>query len=200
MREKPAQTKYPIHQLIKNRWSPVCFDPDKTVEPEKISSLLEAARWAASCFNEQPWNFIVATKDNQEEYQKLFSCILEGNQKWVKNVPVLMMAVAKLNFTHNNKPNRHAFHDVGLALGNLILQAETMSLRVHCMAGFDPEKTKEIYNIPENFEAITAIAIGYQGDVQKFAEELQQRDNKPRSRKSFDDFVFRNNWGISYFS
>jgi nitroreductase len=198
--EKPAETKYPIHQIIKNRWSPVCFDASKRVELEQIGSLLEAARWAASCFNEQPWNFIVATKDNPEEYQKLFSCIVEANQKWVKNAPVLMIAVAKLNFAYNNKPNRHAFHDVGLAISNLSLQAETMSLRAHCMAGFDAEKAKKIYSIPEIFEAITAIAIGYQGDVNECEPELQEREKKPRSRKELEDFVFRNNWGISYFS
>jgi nitroreductase len=125
---------------------------------------------------------------------------MEGNQKWAKNAPVLMIAVAKLNFSHNNQSNRHAFHDVGLALGNLILQAETMSLRAHCMAGFNAEKTKKIYNIPENFEAITAIAIGYQGDINEFDPELQERDKKPRSRKELSNLVFKQNWGISYFS
>ena len=193
--EKPAPTKYSIHPLLKNRWSPVCFDDSKLVEPEKIGSLLEAASWAPSCFNEQPWRFLVASKDNPEEYEKLFSCIVEANQKWVKNVPLLMIAVAKLNFSRNNKPNRHAFHDVGLALGNLTVQAEFMGLRVHQMGGFDPEKTKEIYDIPDGFEAITAVAIGYQANPQDFSPELQQRDKAPRSRKPFNEIVFRNNWG-----
>lgn len=198
--KKPAENQYPIHELIKNRWSPVAFDNSKMVEVAKIGSLLEAARWAASCFNAQPWYFILATKENLEEYNKLFSCIVEANQKWVKNVPVLMIAVARLNFSHNNKPNRHAFHDVGLALGNLTLQAESMGLRVHSMGGFDVQKTKDIYQISEGFEPLTAVAIGYQGDLNLLEIDLQAREKSPRSRKSLDEFVFKNNWGNSYFS
>lgn len=198
--QKPAENQYPIHELIKYRWSPVAFDNSRMVEPAKIGSLLEAARWAASCFNGQPWFFLLATKENLEEYNKLFSCIVEANQKWVKNAPVLMIAVARLNFAHNNKPNRHAFHDVGLALGNVTLQAESMGLKVHQMGGFDVQKTKDIYQIPEGFEPITALAIGYQGDLNLLESDLQEREKSPRSRKSLDEFVFKNTWGNSYFS
>lgn len=197
--EKPAEVKYPIHQLLKNRWSPVCFDNSRHITTEQIGTLLEAAKWSASCFNEQPWRFIVASKESPEEYQKLFNCIVEANQKWVKNVPLLMIAVAKLTFTRNNNPNRHAFYDVGLALGNLTFQAEAMGLRVHQMGGFDVAKTIETYAIPEGYEPITAVAIGYQGNANDFDEELKQRDNSPRSRKSFDEFIFSNTWGNSYF-
>jgi nitroreductase len=197
--EKPAQNQYPIHDLIKYRWSPVIFNNSKMVESEKIASLLEAAKWSPSCFNEQPWSFIVATKENPEEYEKLFSCIVEGNQKWVQNVPVLMMAIAKLNFASNNNFNRHAFHDVGLALGNLTLQAESMGLRVHQMGGFYIEKTREVYQIPEGYEPITAIAIGYEGDMDAAETDLQKRDNSPRIRKPLQEFVFSNTWGNSYY-
>ena len=133
--EKPADNQYPIHELIKQRWSPLAFNI-RPVEPEKIASLLEAARWAASCFNEQPWFFIVATQDNAQEYEKLFSCLVEANQTWAKDAPLLMLSVAKLSFTRNNKPNRHALHDLGFAVGNLTLQAQALGLFVHQMGGF----------------------------------------------------------------
>lgn len=197
--EKPAHTKYPIHHLIKNRWSPVCFDASKNVEPEQIGSLFEAIRWAASSFNEQPWVFLLGTKDNKEAYDKLFSCIMGFNQEWVQNAPVIAIAVTKMKFDHNQTPNRHAFHDIGLALGNLCLQAEAMSLRVHFMGGFDVEKTRKIYNIPEDYEPVTAIAIGYEGNVNNFPAQLQERDKKPRTRKPLQEFVFTDDWDSRYF-
>ncbi|WP_107668407.1 nitroreductase family protein [Cyanothece sp. BG0011] len=196
--EKPANNQYPIHELIKQRWSPLAFD-NRPIEPEKIASLLEAARWAASCYNEQPWCFIVATKDNTEEYEKLFSCLVEANQKWAKNAPLLMLSVAKLSFERNNKPNRHAFHDVGLAVGNLTLQAQSFGLFVHQMAGFDVEKATHLYNIPQDYEPVAAIAVGYPGNVEQLEEDLQQRQLSPRSRKPFTDFVFQGDWNQFYF-
>ncbi|GBF79778.1 nitroreductase family protein [Aphanothece sacrum] len=196
--EKPANTNYPIHDLIKYRWSPVAFD-SRLVEPEKIGSLLEAARWAASCYNEQPWRFIIATKDQVKNYEKLLSCIVEANQVWAKNASILLISVAKLNFSHNDKPNRHAFHDVGLAMGNLTLQAQSLGLCVHQMGGFLVEKTQEIYHIPQGFAPVAAIAIGYPGNINDLDPELQQRQNSPRNRQPLDDLVFKNDWGNTYF-
>lgn len=198
MMEKPANTNYPIHDLIKYRWSPVAFD-SRLVEPEKIGSLLEAARWSASCYNEQPWRFIIATKDQVENYEKLLSCIVEANQIWAKNAPILLISVAKLNFSHNDKPNRHAFHDVGLAVGNLTLQAQSLGLFVHQMGGFLAEKTQEIYHIPQGFAPVAAIAIGYPGNINDLDPDLQKRQNSPRNRQPLDDLVFKSNWGNTYF-
>ncbi|EAM48970.1 nitroreductase family protein [Crocosphaera watsonii WH 8501] len=196
--EKPADNQYPIHELIKQRWSPLAFNI-RPVEPEKIASLLEAARWAASCFNEQPWFFIVATQDNAQEYEKLFSCLVEANQTWAKDAPLLMLSVAKLSFTRNNKPNRHALHDVGFAVGNLTLQAQALGLFVHQMGGFDADKARTLYSIPEDYEPVAAIAIGYPGNLSQLDEDLQQRELSPRSRKPLTEFVFRGNWNQSYF-
>lgn len=197
--EKPAKNKYPLHNLIKQRWSPVSFD-SRPVESTKIGSLLEAARWAASCFNEQPWFFIIATKENPQEYEKLFSCLVEANQKWAKYAPVLMISIAKLDFERNGKPNRHAFHDVGLALGNLTLQAQELGLFLHQMAGFDVEKAQEIYQIPQNCEPVAAIALGYPGNVEQLEEDLKERQLSPRNRKPLEEFVFHDTWENSYFS
>src|SRR5207244_13476066 len=128
---------------------------------EKLQSLFEAARWAPSSFNEQPWSFIVATKQNLEKHATLLSCLLEKNQQWARLAPVLMVSVAKLKFEKTGKPNRHAFHDVGLAMGNMIVQATAMGLFIHQMAGFSPERVRQTYGVPEDFEPVAAIAVGY---------------------------------------
>jgi nitroreductase len=191
---KPADTKYPINELIKQRWSTVIFD-HKIVEKEKIGTLLEAARWAASCFNEQPWNFIITTKENPIEYQKLLSCLVEANQVWAKNAPVLMISVAKNTFAHNGKSNFHALHDVGLAVGNLSIQAQELGLLLHQMGGFDAQKARELYHIPEDYTPVAAIALGYLGDTSDFSPDLQTRESSPRSRKPLESFVFSSDWG-----
>lgn len=191
--DKVADNQYPIEDLLRQRWSPLAFS-NQPVEPEKLRSVLEAARWAASSFNEQPWSFIVATRDNQDEFNRLLSCLAEGNQEWAQNAPVLMISVAKLHFERNGKENRHAFHDVGAAAANLAIEATELGLFVHQMAGFDVPKTKETYSIPEGYEPVAAIALGYPGDPQTLSEKLQQRLLAPRSRKPLEDFVFSSKW------
>ncbi len=194
--DKPADTQFHIHELLKRRWSPRAFT-DHPVEREKIQSLLEAARWASSCFNEQPWVFIVATTDHPAEYQTLLSCLVEGNQIWAKRAPLLMLTVAKLHFEHNGQVNRHAYHDVGLAVGNLVVQATAMDLAVHQMGGILPDKIRECYALPAGYEAVTGIAIGYQGDPKILADPLGERELAPRSRKPLREFVFSGSWGHS---
>src|SRR5256884_347845 len=161
--EKPAETKYPVEEILRRRWSPRAFS-DRTVEPEKLQSLFEAARWAPSSFNEQPWSFIVTTRQDPEDHAQLLSCLVQGNQKWARLAPVLMVSVAKLNFEKTGAPNRHAFHDVGLAVGNLLVEATALGLVVHQMAGFSVDKVREVYEVPEGFEPVAAIAVGYLAD------------------------------------
>ena len=192
--DKPAQTDYPIEEILKRRWSPRAFS-DRMVEPEKLRSLWEAARWAPSSFNEQPWHFIVATRDKPAEHEKLLSCLVERNQQWARNAPVLMVSVTELNFAKSGKPNRHAFHDVGLAMGNLLVEATALNLFVHQMAGFSPEKVKELFTVPEGFEPVAAIAIGYGADPSTAPEAFRQQETAPRSRKSINSFVFEGKWG-----
>ena len=158
--EKPAQTDHPIHTLLAERWSPRGFD-DRDVAEDQLASLMEAARWAASCFNEQPWSFLVARRSDAEEFQRMLRCLMEGNQGWAGEAPVLMITVARKSFTRNGKPNRHAWHDLGLAVGNMSIQATGLGLVLHQMAGFDPEQARKSYSIPEEFEAVTAIALGW---------------------------------------
>ena len=192
--EKLAQTDYPIDKILKRRWSPRAFS-DRMVEPEKLQSLFEAARWAPSSSNEQPWQFIVATKQAPEDHARLLSCLVEGNQQWARLAPVLMVSVAKLNFDKTGKPNRHAFHDVGLAVGSMLVEATALDLFVHQMAGFSPEKVREIYRVPDGFEPVAAIAVGYGEDVEDIPEAFRQAESGPRSRRPIQSFVFQGQWG-----
>ncbi len=192
--DKPADTQYPIHELLSRRWSPRAF-AERSVEPEKIQSLLEAARWASSCFNEQPWVFFMATVDESAEHSQLVNCLAEGNRVWAKGAPLLIMTFAKLNLDHNGKPNRHALHDVGLAVGNLVVQATAMDLVVHQMAGILPETIRESFVVPSGFEPVTGLAIGYPGDPQALPSDIRERERAPRSRKRLEEFVFTKTWG-----
>ena len=185
----------PIHDLISHRWSPRAYD-SRPVEPAKLRSLFEAARWAASSYNAQPWYFIVGTKDDPENYKRVLESLVEFNQGWAKQAPVLALSVAKLKFD-DGRPNRHAFHDVGQAAANLALQAEALGLSVHQMAGIDAEKARKLFNIPADYEAVAGFAIGYPGDPQSLPEELRQRELAPRQRKPLDSFVFTGQWGKS---
>jgi nitroreductase len=192
--EKPADSQFHIHDLLRRRWSPRAF-ADQPVEREKIQRLLEAARWASSCFNEQPWAFILATTEHPEEHQKLLSCLVEGNQAWAKRAPLLLLTVAKRHFDHNGQVNPHAYHDVGLAVGNLVVQATAMDLAVHQMAGILPDTIRECYALPAGYKAVTGIAIGYQGDASTLPDPLRERELAPRSRKALREFVFSETWG-----
>ncbi len=193
MTDKKASTDYPIHELLAERWSPYGFE-DRPVAQADLRSLFEAARWAASSFNEQPWSFFVATKENPEEFARLFSCLVEGNQGWAKAAPVLVLGVVSLKFSRNNKDNRAAVHDLGLAAGNLLVEATARGLCVHQMIGILPDKAREIYQIPEHYEAWTAMAIGYKADPSKLPDALKERDLAPRQRKPLSQFVFTGKW------
>ena len=156
MTDKKASIDYPIHERLAKRWSPYGFE-DRPVAQADLRSLLEAARWAASSYNEQPWNFFVATKENPEEFARLLSCLVEANQEWAKAAPVLVLGVVSLQFSRNNKDNRAAVHDLGLAAGNLVVEATARGLCVHQMIGLHPDKAREVYQIPEHYEAWTAM-------------------------------------------
>lgn len=192
--DKLAETQFPIHDLLRRRWSPLAF-ADRLVEPEKLRSILEAARWAASSFNEQPWGFIVATKQDEPEWSRLLSCLVEGNQVWAKQAPVLMVSVVKLTFGRNGESNRHAWHDVGLAVGNLVVQATSLGLSVHQMAGILPDKVRELYGIPHGFDPVAGLALGYVGDPDSLPEPLRQREQANRMRKPLAEFIFSTRWG-----
>jgi nitroreductase len=191
---KPAPSDFPVHQLIIDRWSPRAFS-ERPVPPDVLRSLFEAARWAPSSSNEQPWAYIVGTREDHENFAKMLSVLIEFNAGWAKNAPVLALAVAELNFAKNNAPNRNAQYDTGAATALLSVEATARGLAVHQMAGFDPAKAREVFAIPAGWEAIAAIAIGYPGDPNSLPQHLKDRELAPRTRKPLSEFVMAGHWG-----
>jgi nitroreductase len=188
--------QYRLHELLRQRWIPRAFD-ERPVEMDKLWSLFEAARWAPSCFNAQPWRFILATKENPAEYNQLFDCLVKGNKKWAHQAPVLVLSVAKLTF-EDGSANRHAWHDVGLAVGSLVVQAVALGLIANQMAGFDMSKTKTDLGIPNGYDPVAMIAIGYARDRASLPDKLLQKEVGPRNRKPLAESVFHGNWGIPF--
>ncbi len=191
--EKPATIQYPIHDLLARRWSPRAF-ADRLVAPDVLRSLWEAARWAPSSANQQPWSFLVATRDDQQEFGRMLSCLVEGNQVWAKQAPVLMVSVAA-KLDRDNDPNAHAWYDVGQAVISLSVQATALGLFVHQMAGILPDKIRELYQIPDSHEPVTGIALGYPGTPEQLSDKLRQREIAARTRKPIGEFVFTGRWG-----
>jgi nitroreductase len=168
---------------------------DKQVEPEKLNLLFEAARWAPSSMNVQPWRFIYAMRDNSEYYNKIFNSLFDSNKVWAGSAPVLAISIAEVIMEYKDKPNRFAFHDLGMAIGTLLIQATSLGLYVHQMGGYDVEKVRKVLDIPERFEPGAILAIGYKGDVKKLPSELQKREMATRIRKEIREFVFEGVWG-----
>ncbi len=191
--EKPADNAYPIHELIKRRWSPRAF-AERPVEHDKLLSLFEAARWAPSARNAQPWSFILALKEDTEGFNRLLGCLPERTQQWTRRAPVLVLSVARL-YLETGKPNRFAFFGVGLAVENLVIQATALGLYVHQAGGFNEEVAQKAFSIPDGYEPVDIIAIGYLGDSERLSDELQEQERAPRERKPLEQFVFSARWG-----
>jgi nitroreductase len=192
--KKTAVTDHPITEHLRERWSPRAFT-DKPIPPDVLRSLFEAARWAPSSNNEQPWAFLVATKDDPATHAKLLSTLVEFNQAWAKHAPVLGIAISRMNFARNGNVNRNAFYDTGAAMAHLTIEAVSRGLLVHQMAGFDHPKAIEQFLIPEGWEPIAAFVIGYPGDPQALPEHLRERELAPRTRKPLSEFVMSGHWG-----
>jgi len=191
---KHARTDHPIHELLSERWSPYAFS-DRSVPAMDVRSLFEAARWAASSYNEQPWRYIIASKDDPSEFERLLSCLVEGNQVWARAASFLAIGCTSLKFARNGKPNDAAQHDLGLASANLTYEAAARGLFVHQMIGILPGRVRELYGVPEDYLPLTGVAIGYLGDVNDLPENLRPRDLSERTRKPLSEFVFSGKWG-----
>jgi nitroreductase len=175
-----------LNDLIARRWSPRAFQ-DRPIDAATLRSLFEAARWSASCYNEQPWRFVVATKDHPEQFERVLGTLMPMNQAWAKTAWALGISAGKKTFTHNGTPNRWGIHDAGAALANLMLQATAVELHVHAMGGFDPAKARTEFGIPEDFEPAAAFAIGYVDGAPEPPAE--------RSRRKLEELVFGSEWG-----
>lgn len=188
---KPAEAEHPLHDLIRERWSPRAF-AEHPVEREKLSSVFEAARWAPSAANQQPWYFLYALKENAEEHARFVSTLAEKNALWAQNAPVLILSIAKLY----ERPGYEyrSFYDVGMAVGNLLTQAVAHGLVTHQMGGFDAAKAHEVLGIPDGYVPLTMMALGYPGPLDNLPEELHERELAPRTRKSQSEFVYEGRW------
>jgi nitroreductase len=197
--ERPAQTAYPTNELMRRRWSPRVFDESLPVEREKLITLLEAARWAPSCFNDQPRRFLVFDGSDPDALGRARLCLSSGNA-WAVKAPVLMLSVARDTFEQNGKPNRWAQHDTGLATENLLLAAVELGLAAHPMGGYDPDLARSAFGIPEGFTSIAMIAIGYpyRGRLEDVDEKLRGKELAPRERKSVAELAFAGKWGVPY--
>jgi nitroreductase len=190
--EHLAPVDHPILELLARRWSTRAYTA-QSIEPETLRLLFEAARWAPSSGNGQPWNFLLARKEDAAEFEKLASVLNPGNA-WAKSAPVLGISVASLDRAPG-KPNHHALHDVGLACENMALQATALGLSMHMMGGFSADRAREIFEIPERHAPVAAISIGYPADPNTLSEELRAKDLSPRHRKPIREFVFSGKWG-----
>jgi nitroreductase len=192
--KNPAPAEYPVHELIRERWSPRAFSR-KEISSEDLRSLFEAARWAPSSSNEQPWAFIVATRNDNENFTKALQPLVEFNANWAKNAYVLGFAVAELAFAKNNTPNRNAHYDTGAAMSQLTTEATSRGIFVHQMAGFDADTAREVFEIPSGWDAIAAFAMGYPGDPASLPQPYRDRETAPRVRKPIREFVMNGKWG-----
>ncbi|MGB5211720.1 MAG: nitroreductase family protein [Gammaproteobacteria bacterium] len=197
--DRKADTAVAIHPLIAGRWSPRAIDPDKPVNREQITAVLEAGRWAPSCFGDEPWRFLVFDQATDSHgWDQAFECLAEGNQAWVKNAPLLIAAVAGSRFGFNSKPNRWAQYDTGAASENLCLQASALGLVAHQMGGFDGKRLAERFDIPEEYTPMAMIAIGHPGDPADLPEALREKEQAPRQRQPLDEIAFSGRWSESY--
>jgi nitroreductase len=193
--DQKVQANHSILPVFIERWSPYVFEP-RAIEREKLLSCLEAARWAPSSYNEQPWTFILAERNETAEFERILECLVEANRAWAKNAGVVILTVVSKVFSKNGKPNRAAEHDIGLAAGNMVLQATALGLQGHQMIGIEAANARATYAIPESHEALTAIAIGYPAVVKpNSTDPLAQRDAARRGRKPLSEIVISRTWG-----
>lgn len=194
--KKPAKTRYPIHEIISGRWSPRALDATQPVSRENLLSLLEAARWAPSCFGDEPWRYIVWDRfADPESWHRAFECMVPGNQAWAKNAPILMLSIADTLFDYNGSPNRFGQYDTGAASENLVLQAEALGLAAHQMGGFDVDKARAAFSIPERYLCMSMIAVGHPASPDILDAGLKEKELAERSRKPMESRFFEGSWG-----
>ncbi len=197
MFNKEIETKAKIHELIAGRWSGRAYDADKIVSREQIISILEAARWAPSCYGDQPWRFLVFDKStNQIAWDKAFECLAAGNQSWAKHAPVLLLACADSILSKTGDANRWGQYDTGAASENLCLQAAALGLMTHQMGGFDANKTRKIFEIPDQYMPMAMITIGYQLPESKIEGDMKEREYTSRSRNDLSENFFEGHWQV----
>lgn len=188
-----ATAKKPvIHDILRQRRSPYAFNPDRSMSTSDLHAIFEAARWMMSSYNAQPWRYIVGIRDRSlDVWQRVFDVLVDGNKPWAQNAPVLALGIVEHNFEHNGKPNKAAVHDLGAASAGLTFEATARGLVVHQMIGIEPDKARQIFNLPDSMEAFTGLAIGYRAEPSQVSDEYAQRDERRRERKPLDEIIIR---------
>lgn len=193
--KKPAITQVAIDDTLAQRWSGRAYDANKPVSREQLIALLEAARWAPSCFGDQPWRFIFWDKnEDQAQWQQALECLVPGNQAWAKDAPLLFLITAGSKFGHNGKDNRWGQYDTGAATENLCLQASASGLMAHQMGGFDADKARAAFGIPEDYTLMAMVTVGYQADISTLEGEVLERETAPRKRLELGELFFNGSW------
>ena len=192
--DKRANTAHPIHDLLQERWSPRAFSGE-LIDRVTLTKLLEAARWAPSAFNAQPWRFIVAMRQDGEAFEQMRGCLLPGNQRWTGETAVLMILVTQLQAEPEGKVRHTNYYNTGLAVAQLTIEATANGLHVHQMAGIDRDKIRETYGVPAEFQPTVGIAIGHLGDAEALPDDLRLREQAERVRKPLSEIVFAGSWG-----
>jgi len=193
--KKPAITEQPIHSILSDRWSSRAYDPDQLVSQESFLSLMEAARWSPSCMGDQPWQFITFHKKDATSWTQALNCLSVGNQNWAMDASILILACARQSFSNNEKPNRWNQYDTGAACENICLQATSIGLVAHQMGGFDVEKSRQLFQIPGQYDLMSFIAIGYPLAVEKISAEALVKEKEARKRKPLREIFYTNQWG-----
>ena len=199
MFDKKAKTAVPVNDLIAKRWSGRAYDAGRPVSEEHIIALLEAARWAPSCFGDQPWRYIICNKNkNQTAWDRAYTCLAEGNQSWAKDAPVLILSIADSIMSKTGKPNRWGQHDTGAATMSLCIQATELGLMVHQMGGFDADNSRKLFSVPEQYTPMAMMTVGYQLPTDKIEGEIREREFADRARNPIAMNFFEGTWGNPY--
>jgi len=192
--KKIATTEVPINEVIAQRWSPRAFDSNYIITEDEIKSLFEAARWAPSCYGDQPWQFVLFNKGDATAWASALNCLSVGNQNWAMDASILIVVCANKKFNHNNEPNRWAQYDTGAAAENICLQATSIGLSAHQMGGFDLDKVRSLSNIPTKFDILACMVVGKNLDESKLSKVQKDKEGQVRSRKLLEDIYFINEW------
>ncbi|MCZ0941360.1 MAG: nitroreductase family protein [Caldilineaceae bacterium] len=196
--DKRAETTYPINDLLANRWSPRAF-ADRAIPPEVLGSLFEAARWAPSSRNLQPWRFVIADRHRDSDgFARILSTLMGANKSWGKNAALLLIAVTEPKPENVRGGNTYAYYDVGQAMAHLSIQAMSSGLYIHQMGGFNREKARELLEIPDQYEPVVSAAIGYLADPSILSDTMRERELAPRSRHPLSEQVFSAKWGQAH--
>jgi len=192
--KKIAATEVPINEVIAQRWSPRAFDSSYMITEDEIKSLFEAARWAPSCYGDQPWQFVLFNKVDATAWTSALNCLSVGNQNWAMDASIFIVVCANKNFNHNSEPNRWAHYDTGAAAENICLQATSIGLSAHQMGGFDQKKVRSLSNIPTEFDILACMVVGKILDESKLSKVQKDKEGQVRSRKLLEDIYFINEW------